>query len=98
MLLSDQQYLADFSFDNNNSIVLMEYLELKKNCGRCLYFSLSTHKQCILSHFIHHSAAMFPKNLIPSWDSNPGLLVPEADAMSTPPRRQGYIWKFFISM
>jgi hypothetical protein len=31
----------------------------------------------------------FPKNLIPWQDSNPGLLVPEADAMSTAPRRQG---------
>jgi hypothetical protein len=31
----------------------------------------------------------FPKNLIPWRDSNPGLLVPEADAMSIAPRRQG---------
>jgi hypothetical protein len=31
----------------------------------------------------------FPKNLTPWRDSNPGLLVPEADAMSTGPRRQG---------
>jgi hypothetical protein len=31
----------------------------------------------------------FPKNLLPWWDSNPGLLVPEADEMSTAPRRQG---------
>jgi hypothetical protein len=31
----------------------------------------------------------FPKNLIPWWDLNPGLLVPEADAMSTASRRQG---------
>jgi hypothetical protein len=31
----------------------------------------------------------FPKNLIPWRDSNPGLLDPEADAMSTAPRRQG---------
>jgi hypothetical protein len=30
---------------------------------------------------------VFPKNLIPWQDSNPGLLVPEADAMSTAPRR-----------
>jgi hypothetical protein len=51
------------------------------NCGQCLYFSFSTHKQCILSHFL--------TNLIPWRDSNPGLLVPEADAMSTAPRRQG---------
>jgi hypothetical protein len=29
----------------------------------------------------------FPKNLIPWWDSNPGLLVLETDAMSTAPRR-----------
>jgi hypothetical protein len=31
----------------------------------------------------------FPKNLMPWRDSNPGLLVPEADAMSSAPRRQG---------
>jgi hypothetical protein len=30
----------------------------------------------------------FPKNLKPWQDSNPVLLVPEADAMSTAPRRQ----------
>jgi hypothetical protein len=34
----------------------------------------------------------FPKNLTPWWDSNPGLLVPEADAMSTAPRRQGWLY------
>jgi hypothetical protein len=62
------------------------------NCGQCLYFSFSTHKQCILSHFIHNSTAMFfLKNLIPLRDSNPGLLVPEADAMSTAPRICMYI-------
>jgi hypothetical protein len=34
---------------------------------------------------------MFPyKNLLPWRDLNPGLLVPEADAMSTVPRRQGF--------
>jgi hypothetical protein len=54
-------------------------------------FLLSTHKQCSLSHFIHKSTAMYVslKNLKPWWDSNPGLLIPEADAMSTVPRRQG---------
>jgi hypothetical protein len=31
----------------------------------------------------------FPKNLIPWRDSNPGLLVPKADAMSTVTYRQG---------
>jgi hypothetical protein len=31
----------------------------------------------------------FPKNLIPWQDSNPGNLVPEADMMSSAPRRQG---------
>jgi hypothetical protein len=29
------------------------------------------------------------KNFLPWRDSNPGLLVPEVDAMSTAPRRQG---------
>jgi hypothetical protein len=51
--------------------------------GQCLLFLLSIHKQCILSHAL----LCFPKNLIPWWDSNPGLLVPEADAMSTAPRK-----------
>jgi hypothetical protein len=51
---------------------------------------LSTDKQCILSNFIYNSTAMFLlKTLYPGRDSNPGLLVPEADAMSTAPRRQG---------
>jgi hypothetical protein len=31
---------------------------------------------------------MFPKNLIPRRDSNPGLLIPEAGALSIAPRRQ----------
>jgi hypothetical protein len=34
---------------------------------------------------------MFPKNLIRWLDLNPGILVPEADAMSTSPRRLG-LW------
>jgi hypothetical protein len=54
-------------------------------------FLLSMHKQRIFSNFINTSTAMylyFPKNLTLWWDSNPGLLVPEADAMSTAPRRQ----------
>jgi hypothetical protein len=35
----------------------------------------------------------FPKNPIPWRDSNPGPLIPEADAMSTAPRCQGDIWQ-----
>jgi hypothetical protein len=55
-------------------------------------FLLSTHKQCILSHFINNSTATYiPKNLIPWQDLNPGLLVPEADTMYTAPRRQGLL-------
>jgi hypothetical protein len=49
----------------------------------------SIHKQWILSHLYTTALLCFPKNLIPWRDSNPGLLVPEADAMSTAPRRQG---------
>jgi hypothetical protein len=46
-------------------------------------FLISRHKQCILSNFIHNSTALFiSKSLTLS-----GLLVPEADAMSTAPRR-----------
>jgi hypothetical protein len=33
----------------------------------------------------------FPKNLIPWRDSYPGLLIPEADAMSIAPLRQGEV-------
>jgi hypothetical protein len=63
--------------------------------GQCLNFSFSTHKQCILSQFIHSSIAMFPlKTIYPWWDLNPGLLVPEADVMSTAPRPQGIMIKF----
>jgi hypothetical protein len=36
------------------------------------------------------------KNLIPWRDANPGLLVPEADAMSSAPRRQGYCLKVIV--
>jgi hypothetical protein len=38
-------------------------------------FLLSTHKQCVLSHFIHNSSQCFPKSLISWRDSNPGLLI-----------------------
>jgi hypothetical protein len=41
------------------------------------------------SFYTQRHCYVFLKNLIPWWDSNPGLLVPEADAMSTAPRRQG---------
>jgi hypothetical protein len=44
-------------------------------------------------HLVEKNAASiflcFPKNLIPYRDSNQGLLVPEADAVSTAPCRQG---------
>jgi hypothetical protein len=50
---------------------------------------LSTHKQCILSHFYTTALRCFPKNLIPWRGLNPGLLVPEVDAMSIAPCRQG---------
>jgi hypothetical protein len=41
------------------------------------------------SFYTQQHCYVFPKNLIPWRDLNPGLLVPEADAMSTAPRRQG---------
>jgi hypothetical protein len=45
---------------------------------------------------LHKTALLcFPKKRIPWRDSNPGLLVPEADAMSTAPRRQGDIINLF---
>jgi hypothetical protein len=43
----------------------------------------------IKSFYIQQHCYVFPKNLIPWRDLNPGLLVPEADAMSTEPRHQG---------
>jgi hypothetical protein len=44
----------------------------------------------IKSFYVYTTALIcFPKNLIPWRDSNIGLLVLEADAMSTAPRRQG---------
>jgi hypothetical protein len=38
----------------------------------------------------------FTKNLMPWRDSNPGLLVPEAGAMSTAPRRRGLVLLILI--
>jgi hypothetical protein len=35
----------------------ISFLNILRNS---LYLSFSTHKYCILSHFIHHSSAMFP--------------------------------------
>jgi hypothetical protein len=52
-------------------------------------YLLSVNKRSILSHLFTTALLCFPKNLIPWRDSNPGLLVPEADAMSTAPRRHG---------
>jgi hypothetical protein len=44
----------------------------------------------VKSFYMYTTALLcFPKNLIPWRDSNPGLLVPERDAMSTAPRHQG---------
>jgi hypothetical protein len=55
-------------------------------CGQCLYFTFQHTNICIINF---KSLLCLPKSLIPWRDSNPGLLVPEADAMSTAPRRQG---------
>jgi hypothetical protein len=44
----------------------------------------------IKSFYIYTTALLCsPTNLTPWRDSNPGLFVPETDAMSTAPRRQG---------
>jgi hypothetical protein len=57
-------------------------------CGQCLYFSFRTNNA--YEGILYTTALLcFPKNLIPWRVSNPGLLVPEADSMSTAPRRQG---------
>jgi hypothetical protein len=61
---------------------------IKKNLWLMPLFLLSTHKQCIIIKPFY-TKQCFPKNLMPWRDSNPGLLVPEVDAMSIAPRRQG---------
>jgi hypothetical protein len=62
--------------------------------GHCLYFSFSTHKQC---HLYTTALLCFPKNLIPLWDSNPGLFVHDADAMNgKEPNVHGAIMDRFI--
>jgi hypothetical protein len=43
-------------------LLLDSYVDVIKNFlinifGQCLYFFLPTHKECILSHFIHNSTA-----------------------------------------
>jgi hypothetical protein len=43
----------------DNYICILALYSLK-NCCQCLYLSFSTHRECILSHFIHNSTAMFP--------------------------------------
>jgi hypothetical protein len=57
--------------------------------AQSLYFSFLNTQECKLSHFYTTALLCFPINLIPWRDSNLGLLVPEADAMSTAPCRQG---------
>jgi hypothetical protein len=62
-------------------------LTLKKYfCGQCLYFSTQTMR--IKSFYTQQHCNVFPKILIPWQDSNPGLLVLWAAAMSTVPRCQ----------
>jgi hypothetical protein len=39
----------------------------------------------IKSFYTQQHCYVFPKNLIPWWDLNPGLLVPKVDAMSSTP-------------
>jgi hypothetical protein len=48
----------------------------------------NTQTMHIKSFYAQRHSYVFPKNLIPWRDSNPSLLVPEADAMSSAPRRQ----------
>jgi hypothetical protein len=43
----------------------------------------------IKSFYTQQHCYVSPKNLIPWRDSNPGLVVPEANAMSTATRHQG---------
>jgi hypothetical protein len=58
--------------------------------GQCIYLSFQhTNNAYYVSHCTRNSTAMFHKNLIPRRDSNPGLLVPDTNAMSTAPHCQG---------
>jgi hypothetical protein len=54
-----------------------------------LFLLFNTQTMHIKSFYTQQHCYVFLKNLIPWRDSNPGLLVPEADTMSTAPRRQG---------
>jgi hypothetical protein len=58
--------------------------------GHCLYFSFSTHKQCICSKSILHD--IIAKFSLKSYDHvgfKPGVSVPDANAMYSAPRLQG---------
>jgi hypothetical protein len=80
-------YAIPSQYSENRSFTFL----LKKKTFLCPlpYSSLSTHKKCILSYYTQYvSLLCFPKNIIPLRDSNPELLVPEADGMSTALRRQ----------
>jgi hypothetical protein len=53
--LVESAYIYQHIFCVNRLFFFLKYF-----CGQFLYFSFSTHKQCILSHFIHNSTAMIP--------------------------------------
>jgi hypothetical protein len=70
---------------------------LKYFVGQCLYFSFQ-HTNNAFEVFLYTTALLcYPLKLIPWQDSNPGPLVPEANAMSTAPRRQGYFGQFLVN-
>jgi hypothetical protein len=57
--------------------------------GQCLYVFLFFNTQkCKLQLFLHSSIAMFPLQPYTLAGFEPGSSVPEADAMSTAPRRR----------
>jgi hypothetical protein len=60
-------------------------------CTMPLVLLFNTQAMHIKSFYTYTTALLWlPKNLIPWRDSNPGLLVPEANVTSTAPRRQGF--------
>jgi hypothetical protein len=73
---------------------------LKTFLGQCLYWSFSTHKQCILSQKRTTALLCCSKKPYTLAGFEPGSAVSEANAMPTAPHRQGalnYILiKFFI--
>jgi hypothetical protein len=73
---------------------MLFFSHLKRNIfvANALISPFNTQTMLIESFYKQQTTALlcFPKNIIPWRDSNPGLFIPEVDAMSTALRRQGF--------